>query len=181
MSFKLHKCRGLHERGVPCAKVRPGAGAVGGDQNGLNLRSATWSNDAENQLTSRTVPGYYEVVGQANPRAPVTVNSAAAYRRGEYFRKEFAAVPQNDDEAGVDHRALADGGLDAHVERAEDGARASREASESVNSVSKASNPPAGRVEGASDRSEIEAVRPETKPVATNCSSETYRSVTWKD
>ncbi len=89
MGLKLHSCSGLHERDVPGVNACPGGSAAGGDQNGLNLRSATWSNDAENQLTSRTVPGFYEVVGQANPGATVTVNTLSTYRRGEYFRKEL--------------------------------------------------------------------------------------------
>jgi hypothetical protein len=46
--------------------------------------------------------------------------------------------------------------------------------------VSIVSIPHAGRLEGASDRPEFEAIRLKTAPVATHCKSATYRSVTWK-
>jgi hypothetical protein len=42
------------------------------------------------------------------------------------------------------------------------------------------STPHAGRLEGASDRPEFEAIRPKTAPVASHCKSVTCRSVTWK-
>ena len=47
--------------------------------------------------------------------------------------------------------------------------------------VSIVSSPHAGRLEGASDRPEFEAIRPKTAPVASHCKSATCRSVTWKD
>jgi hypothetical protein len=47
--------------------------------------------------------------------------------------------------------------------------------------VSIVSTPHAGRLEGASDRPEFEAIRPKTAPVATNFKSAAYRSVTWKN
>jgi hypothetical protein len=47
--------------------------------------------------------------------------------------------------------------------------------------VSIVSTPHAGRLEGASDRPEFEAIRLKTAPVATHCESSTFRSVTWKD
>jgi hypothetical protein len=46
--------------------------------------------------------------------------------------------------------------------------------------VSIVSIPPAGRLEGASDKPEFEAVRPKTAPVASNCEPATGGSVTWK-
>lgn len=64
--------------------------ARGGDQNGANLRSATyWANNL-NQITNRTVPGYEDVLGTANSNATVTVNLQKAYRKGEYFRAELS-------------------------------------------------------------------------------------------
>ena len=47
--------------------------------------------------------------------------------------------------------------------------------------VSIVSTPHAGRLEGASDRPEFEAIRSKTAPVATYCKYLTYRNVTWKD
>ena len=43
------------------------------------------------------------------------------------------------------------------------------------------STPHAGRLEGASDRPEFEAIRPKIAPVATHCKYSTCRSVTGKD
>lgn len=60
----------------------------GGDSNGANLRSATYTANSRNQYTSRTVPGGFDVLGIANSAASVTVNgSATDYRRGEYFQE----------------------------------------------------------------------------------------------
>ncbi len=92
VSPKPHSYRWLHEETVLRARAWSTSSKTGGDQNALNLRSATWSNDAENQLPSRTVPGY--------------------------LRMEMAAAAASDDGAGVDRRAHADGGVDARVEPA---------------------------------------------------------------
>lgn len=64
---------------------------AGGDENGLNLRLATYTPDNLNQYTSRTVPGAFDVLGLAmgNNSTP-TVNSVAPWRKGEYFRKELS-------------------------------------------------------------------------------------------
>lgn len=72
---------------------------AGGDQNGQNLRSASYTVNNANQYTSRGVPSAFDVVGMANTSASVTVNSAAVdYCRGEYFRKE---VDENNSNALV--------------------------------------------------------------------------------
>lgn len=92
MSPKPHSYRWLHDEIPPRTGSWPPSSNAGGDQHGLNLRSATWSNDAENQLTSPTVLGFHEVVGQANPGATVTANTLSTYRRGEYFRMEITAA-----------------------------------------------------------------------------------------
>jgi YD repeat-containing protein len=63
---------------------------IGGDQNGQNLRTATYGPNLLNQYTNRTVPGYVEVQGSAATNATVTVNNQATYRKGEYFRKELS-------------------------------------------------------------------------------------------
>jgi hypothetical protein len=64
----------------------------GGDENGLNLRVATYTPTTKNTYTSRDVPGYVEDIGLANAAATVNVNGQATYRRNEYFE---AAVPAN--------------------------------------------------------------------------------------
>jgi RHS repeat-associated protein len=61
---------------------------AGGDANGANLRSATYTPMPTNTYSSRTVTGAVDVVGLANFQASVTVNSSPAdYRRGEYFQE----------------------------------------------------------------------------------------------
>jgi YD repeat-containing protein len=58
---------------------------AGGDSNGANLRSATYTANSLNQYTNRTVPGAVDILGIANSAATVTVNANTAYRKGEYF------------------------------------------------------------------------------------------------
>jgi RHS repeat-associated protein len=67
---------------------------AGGDQNGGNLRSATYSANSLNQYTSRTVPGYVSSLGTANVSAKVTLwadggSYAQATRQGNYFWTEL--------------------------------------------------------------------------------------------
>jgi RHS repeat-associated protein len=71
---------------------------AGGDQNGVNLRSASYTPNNLNQYTSRTVPGAADVMGVAIASNGVTVAGLTAYRKGEYFRKE---VPVNNTSAAV--------------------------------------------------------------------------------
>ena len=63
---------------------------AGGDENGNNLRSATYVANLLNQTTNRTVPGAIDVMGVASATATVTVNSQSTYRKGEYYRKELS-------------------------------------------------------------------------------------------
>jgi len=64
---------------------------VGGDANGANLRSATYTANRLNQYSSRTVPGAVDVLGAAKAPASVTVNSVAATaRKSEYYHREVS-------------------------------------------------------------------------------------------
>jgi YD repeat-containing protein len=63
---------------------------AGGDENGSNLRSATYSVNNLNQYTNRIVPGAADIIGVANAPAVVTVNTQATYRHTEYYRKELS-------------------------------------------------------------------------------------------
>ncbi len=63
---------------------------AGGDQFGLNLRSAAYSANNLNQYTSRTAPGAVNILGEALSNATVTVNYQPAYRRGSYYRDELS-------------------------------------------------------------------------------------------
>lgn len=64
--------------------------ASGGDATGSNLRPANYTANSLNQITSRDVPGYVDILGTANPNATVTVNLQRAYRHGDYFRDELS-------------------------------------------------------------------------------------------
>jgi RHS repeat-associated protein len=72
---------------------------MGGDNSGASLRSATYTSDRLNRYSSRTVPAYADIVGIANPTAPVnvTANGAtqAATRKGEYFWKAVSTPNNN--------------------------------------------------------------------------------------
>jgi YD repeat-containing protein len=57
---------------------------AGGDENGANLRSASYSANALNQYTSRTNAGAVDIMGLALAPETVTVNGDAPYRKGEY-------------------------------------------------------------------------------------------------
>ena len=61
----------------------------GGDEQGNNMRSSTYTTNYQNELTQRTVPSYEEIQGTANASATVTVNGASVYRKGEFFRYEL--------------------------------------------------------------------------------------------
>jgi RHS repeat-associated protein len=63
--------------------------ASGGDSSGANLRLANYTNNVLNQITSRDVPGYVDVLGSANANATVTVNLQRAYRYNNYFQDEL--------------------------------------------------------------------------------------------
>jgi hypothetical protein len=56
---------------------------AGGDQSGTGLRPAAYTANALNQYTLRTNAPYVDVVGVANPTAPVIVNGNTASRKGE--------------------------------------------------------------------------------------------------
>ncbi|HZM02079.1 MAG TPA: RHS repeat-associated core domain-containing protein [Candidatus Saccharimonadales bacterium] len=74
---------------------------AGGDQTGANLRTANYTNNGLNQITSRSAPGDVDIMGLGFATNAVTVNGQAAYRKGEYFRDQVgvtntsAAIWQN--------------------------------------------------------------------------------------
>jgi RHS repeat-associated protein len=67
---------------------------TGGDATGATglLRQSDYTVNALNQYTSRTVPGYVDVLGQASTLATVTVNHQRAERQGTYYREELAVT-----------------------------------------------------------------------------------------
>ena len=50
----------------------------------------TYTANLLNQYTNRTVPGFVESSGTADAAASITVNGAAASRKGDYFRGEVS-------------------------------------------------------------------------------------------
>ena len=65
---------------------------AGGDTNvsGANLRAAGYTNNLLNQITSRDVPGYADVMGLTLPTNLVTVNGGGnVYRNYQYFRAQL--------------------------------------------------------------------------------------------
>jgi RHS repeat-associated protein len=53
---------------------------------------AGYTNNTLNQITSRGVPGYVDVMGDALATNSVTVNGQTAYRKGEYYRQQLSVV-----------------------------------------------------------------------------------------
>jgi RHS repeat-associated protein len=66
--------------------------SFGGDQYGASLREGFYTNNSLNQITSRTIPGFANVLGSAATNATVTVNDQATYRHDEYFRAELSVT-----------------------------------------------------------------------------------------
>lgn len=89
--------------------------ASGGDAAGANLRLASYTNNALNQITSRGVPGYVDVQGSATNTATVTVNNQATYRHNDYFRAELTATNTSPLWFGVTNVAVLNNGTNADI------------------------------------------------------------------
>jgi len=90
--------------------------ASGGDQFGLNLRSATYGANLLNQYTNHTVPGYVDILGSATNTATVTVNNLPTYRRSDYFRAELTATNASGSLwFGVTNLAVLNNGTNADI------------------------------------------------------------------
>lgn len=61
----------------------------GGDSDGQNLQTSSYTKNLLNQYSQRTVPAVASVLGLATAAATVTVNDQSTYRKGEYFWKEL--------------------------------------------------------------------------------------------
>ena len=64
---------------------------AGGDATGANLRVANYTNNTLNQITSRDIPGFVDIMGASILTNAVTVNGQTAYRKEEYFRQQLTA------------------------------------------------------------------------------------------
>jgi RHS repeat-associated protein len=68
---------------------------AGGDQNGANLRQASYASGLRNELTCRTVPGAVDVMGMTLATNTVKVNGSNAYQRMDYFREQITTNNTN--------------------------------------------------------------------------------------
>src|SRR5271154_3745096 len=64
----------------------------GGDQNGANLRVANYTNNTLNQITSRGVPAFVDIMGDGIATNSVIVNGLTAYRKSEFFRQQLSVT-----------------------------------------------------------------------------------------
>ena len=97
--MKLHKCV-LFISGQQFASAFDTIGnrtqtQAGGDTNGANLRVANYYANNLNQITSRDVPPFVDVIGASILTNSVTVNGQPAYRNQEYFRQQIPANNTN--------------------------------------------------------------------------------------
>jgi RHS repeat-associated protein len=61
--------------------------ATGGNQTGASLQVASYTNNALNQITSRSVPGFVNVMGLNLATNTVKVNGTNAYQKWEYYEE----------------------------------------------------------------------------------------------
>ena len=57
---------------------------AGGDQQRGQLRVANYKNNSLNQITSRDVPGYVDIMGATLATNAVSVNFQRAYQKGVF-------------------------------------------------------------------------------------------------
>lgn len=88
---------------------------AGGDQNGANLRLASYSANSLNQITSRAVPSYVDVMGDGLANNAVLVNGQSAYRKGEYFRQQFGVTNTAPVWQSVTVAASGQGSVTGHI------------------------------------------------------------------
>jgi RHS repeat-associated protein len=61
----------------------------GGDTNGANLRTNSYTANNLNEYTAVSTPGYKDIIGVALATNSVTVNGGTADRKAEYFHREI--------------------------------------------------------------------------------------------
>jgi YD repeat-containing protein len=64
--------------------------SAGGDTNGANWRTISYTANALNEYTSITTPGYKDICGAAIATNSVAVNGNASDRKVEYFHREIS-------------------------------------------------------------------------------------------
>ncbi len=88
---------------------------AGGDQTGANLRVASYTNNSLNQITSRDVPGYVDVLGDGLATNGVTVNGTTAYRKNEYFREQLGVTNTSPVWDGITVAATGQTSVTGHI------------------------------------------------------------------
>lgn len=80
------------------------------------IRNSLYTANLLNQYTSRTMPGYADVLGTAHSNATVTVNYERAARKGEYWYKELSLNNQGQAVyAGVTNIAVLNDGANPDI------------------------------------------------------------------
>jgi RHS repeat-associated protein len=69
--------------------------SAGGDTNGANWRTTSYTANALNEYSSITTPGYKDICGAAIATNSVAVNGNAADRKVEYFHREISVANTN--------------------------------------------------------------------------------------
>lgn len=92
----------------------------GGDQTGANLRYANYTNNSLNQITSRGVPGFVNLLGEATNTATVTLwSSSGSYastsRKGNYFRGELQETNTSARWLTITNLAILNNGTNADI------------------------------------------------------------------
>jgi RHS repeat-associated protein len=88
---------------------------IGGDQNGANLRLANYTNNNLNQITSRGVPAFVDLMGDGLATNGVTVNGSNAYRKNEYFRQQLPVTNTSAVWDGITVSATNQGSITGHM------------------------------------------------------------------
>jgi RHS repeat-associated protein len=88
---------------------------IGGDQNGANLRVANYTNNNLNQITSRGVPAYVDIMGDGLATNGVTVNGSNAYRKNEFFRQQLPVTNTSAVWDGITVSATGQGSVTGHM------------------------------------------------------------------
>jgi RHS repeat-associated protein len=92
----------------------------GGDATGANLRYANYTNNSLNHITSRSVPSYVNILGEATNASTVTLwadNGAFSptSRKGDYFRGELTVTNSSALWLGITNLAVLNNGTNADI------------------------------------------------------------------
>lgn len=78
-------------------------------------RSASYTPNLLNQYTSRTVPGFVNILGEATNASTVTVNNTPSTRHSNYFRVELAVTNSSPLWLGLTNLAVLNNGVNPDI------------------------------------------------------------------